>query len=104
MIEWKRTVGHLGIPCWESTLGRAYSSERPPTSEPLTQAQVSALQNGTPIVVMWGGGNGPHRYVYHNGCAVMPDDPDWNSDDGELDQVGVELMSHKVWIDTETTP
>ena len=104
MIEWKRTVGHLGIPCWESALGRAYSSECPPTSAPLTRAQVSALPNGTPVIVMWGGGNGPHRYVYRDGCAVMPDVPDWNSDDGELDCVGGEPMQHKVWIDTKATP
>ena len=32
-------------------------------SDPLTQAQVDALPEGTEVEVIWSGGNGPHRYL-----------------------------------------
>ena len=31
-------------------------------SPPLTEAEVGALPEGTRVVVIWTGGNGPHRY------------------------------------------
>lgn len=34
-------------------------------TEPTTAAEVSALRHGDEVVVTWGGGNGPHRYVVH---------------------------------------
>jgi molybdopterin biosynthesis enzyme MoaB len=29
---------------------------------PLTAEEVEALPEGTPVVIIWSGGNGPHRY------------------------------------------
>jgi len=34
-----------------------------PAGSPLTKAEVAALPEGTPITVIWSGGNGPHDYV-----------------------------------------
>jgi hypothetical protein len=31
--------------------------------DPLTQAEVDALPEGTAVEVVWSGGNGPHRYL-----------------------------------------
>lgn len=33
-------------------------------TEPLTESEVRALDEGTPIIVTWSGGNGPHRYIF----------------------------------------
>lgn len=33
--------------------------------EPLTAEEVATLDAGTPILVIWSGGNGPHRYRVH---------------------------------------
>ena len=35
-------------------------------SEPLTADELAALPEGTPITVLWSGGNGPHRYLIHH--------------------------------------
>jgi len=34
-----------------------------PSGDPLTANEVAQLPDGTPIVVKWSGGNGPHEYV-----------------------------------------
>jgi hypothetical protein len=34
---------------------------------PLSREQVEVLPVGTPITVIWSGGNGPHRYLIHVG-------------------------------------
>lgn len=34
-----------------------------PEGDPLTAAEVATLPEGTPVVVIWSGGNGPHRYT-----------------------------------------
>jgi hypothetical protein len=33
-----------------------------PETDPLTQEQWTTLASGTPVIVIWCGGNGPHRY------------------------------------------
>jgi hypothetical protein len=101
MIEWKRTVGNNGAPCWESILGRAYSSECPPTSAPLTRAQFHALPNETPIIVLWGGGNGPHQYVLRDGRAAIRGERSIGSE-GAIGRVGDWPMENKVWIDSRS--
>ena len=40
-----------------------------PTSEPLTAEAVAALADGTPIIVTWGGGNGPGSFVLRGADA-----------------------------------
>lgn len=46
--------------------------------EPLTIGELGALPEGTPLVVIWSGGNGPHRYVlvweWRMPHAARPDD------------------------------
>jgi hypothetical protein len=34
-----------------------------PEGEPLTQEEVNALPVGTRVIIIWAGGNGPHRYT-----------------------------------------
>jgi hypothetical protein len=34
--------------------------------EYLTQDEVDALPENTPVIVAWSGGNGPHRYFIHS--------------------------------------
>lgn len=43
-----------------------------PGSDPLTREQVEALDDGTPIIVIWSGGNGPHPYTLrHYGGYIV---------------------------------
>lgn len=30
---------------------------------PLTEAEVAKLPEGTPVTIIWSGGNGPHQYI-----------------------------------------
>ena len=43
-----------------------------PAGDPLTRQEVEALPDGTRIIVIWSGGNGPHRYTlrHHLGYLV----------------------------------
>lgn len=43
---------------------------------PLTQAEIDALPNGATVLVIWAGGNGPHRYVFHDGAAWLTSNRD----------------------------
>ncbi|GAB3380904.1 hypothetical protein NCG89_00940 [Spongiibacter taiwanensis] len=65
----------------------------------LTQDEVNALETGAEVVVLWSGGNGPHKYrvVNDNGLvwAEAPHSPGYNS--GFLDFVGPEKYHTKVF-------
>ncbi len=34
-----------------------------PNHKPLTEHEVSLLPNGSKILILWSGGNGPHEYI-----------------------------------------
>lgn len=70
-------------------------------STPLTEEQVAALPAGTPVRVLWSGGNGPHKYVVAvdaNGVryANSPEfrDPFYNP----LTFIGPEPPFTQVWL------
>lgn len=98
MIEWKRVAGNNGLPCWESKVGRAYGEDCPPETPPLTRTEFYSLPNETPIIVLWGGGNGPSRYVLRDGRAAIPGEKALGSE-GAFGRVGDWPMEDKVWID-----
>lgn len=55
-----------------------YGTTPMPDTDPLTRRQVEALADGTPIIVTWSGGNGPHRYTlrHHLGYIVAKSEHD----------------------------
>lgn len=75
--------------------------------ESLTAEEVARLEEGTPIIVIWEGGNGPHRYrvaidrhgqryaapVHHGGGSRMEF---YNP----LEFVGRERYHTRVWLTT----
>jgi hypothetical protein len=73
-----------------------------PNRAPLTAEQVQGLPEGTPVVVIWTGGNGPHRYVIavdHWGRRYV-----WDGESerlryyNELYFVGQEPYHTRVWL------
>ena len=71
-----------------------------PDGDPLTADEVAALPDGATVVVIWSGGNGPHRYV----IAVSGGDRyAWTGDPGSdrfynaLTFVGQERFHTRVW-------
>ena len=74
-----------------------------PEGTPLTEDEVAQLPDGTPVVVIWTGGNGPHPYVIH-ACSRDPETRYvW---DGKTEQlrhynplrfVGTERYNTRVW-------
>lgn len=79
-----------------------------PEGTPLTKEEVWALPIGTRIIVVWSGGNGPHRYTFDREGDEFPPvaksdhEPSWSFDyEGKnLDGfVGQEPMHTRVWLD-----
>lgn len=70
--------------------------------ELLTQEQVNNLADGTAIVVVWAGGNGPHRYgVERVGEVGEPFAMTSGGDGGDglrLTKVGTEKGQTQVWL------
>lgn len=71
----------------------------------LTQEEVEALPEGTPITVIWSGGNGPANYtVTHSPMGVVcarhqSDPPDYYDFVGRrLTFVGSERWHTRVWL------
>jgi hypothetical protein len=53
-----------GLAYQTSPWGNGYNTSIPiPTKLPLTAEELETLLQGTPILVLWGGGNGPHWYA-----------------------------------------
>ena len=100
--RWVHVVGRNGLAAWNSDLGSAYTSQRPPEEDPLTAEEVQALPKGTRLLVLWGGGNGPHEYVWRDGKVFCPDSDDTGDRlgglIGEWDLVGTEPYQDKVWL------
>lgn len=75
-----------------------------PEGEPLTSEQVAELADGTPVTIIWSGGNGPHDYVIgvrsgrRYATSKMPgsDRIDWGSD-GPIRFVGQRRPFTRVW-------
>lgn len=70
--------------------------------ELLTQAQVNNLPDGAEIVVIWAGGNGPHRYSVERGGEAAEPFAITNDGDGadglRLTKVGREKNQTMVWL------
>lgn len=73
-------------------------------SGPLRAEDVEALPDGTPVMVTWSGGNGPHRYViavdkWGRRYAASNTDPDdrmrWYN---PLTYVGTARWNTRVWL------
>ena len=100
---WPRVEGNHGILCWDTPWGRAYATQCPPSNPPLTAVEVQALPNGK-ILVLWGGGNGPHEYIWHNGRVFNGKDDVVNGGGtklggriGSWSLVGHKPCQDKVW-------
>ena len=100
---WPLVAGNGGLPCWDTPWGRAYGSP-PPNREPATRDEAMSLPEGALVDILWGGGNGAHRYrIHHRHGAIgtMPpeDDPEtsrwWSSLDARM--IGHERWQHKLW-------
>lgn len=73
------------------------------TSRILTQEQVDALPEGTPIIVKWSGGNGPHRYVIKridgvSGTFAALTNESYTPADSKLFPVGTERHHDRVFL------
>jgi hypothetical protein len=76
--------------------------------EPLTQDQVNELPDGTEVVVIWSGGNGPHNYFARH--LVVQDTHEmyvvskWShAVVGFLTYVGNEPYHTRVWLADQVT-
>ena len=56
-----------------------------PTDEPLTAEEVATLPDGASIIVVWSGGNGPHRYTVRREAGVPIAATDWEVTHDRLD-------------------
>jgi hypothetical protein len=82
-----------------------------PPYPPLDAAEVAALPVGTPIIVLWSGGNGPHRYtVQRSGDVPVAATADEvargrldieKALDTRIGFVGTERYHTRVWKDIE---
>lgn len=68
----------------------------------LSEDDLDALPEGTPITVIWSGGNGPHGYLLHNcgeyGLYAAPVDGNENLKHyNPLTFVGTERFLTRVW-------
>lgn len=79
-----------------------------PDWAPLSRQEVEALPSGTPVIIVWSGGNGPHRYTVRRipGGLVAADSweddhEQWDVDgkglDGPSAFVGTAPMHTRVW-------
>ena len=106
---WPRAEGNGGKRVWRTPWGDAYSAKCPPGHDPLTVDEVYALPGDTEITVLWGGGNGPHQYLWRAERAYLLDDPQgerWPGDrlggvSGQRHLVGDKRWQDKVWIQPE---
>ena len=67
------------------------------TSDPLTPEEAAVLPADTEIMVIWSGGNGPHRYrvvIGPNGIRYAGD----LRNDNPLDFIGQERFHTRVWL------
>ena len=77
-----------------------------PKGDPLTEKEVSKLPEGTPITVVWSGGNGPHDYVVtvrgdQRYAAVNTDPGDRMRFYNPLRFVGQRSYHTRVWLKEE---
>jgi hypothetical protein len=78
-----------------------------PEGDPLTAAEVAALADATPIIVVWSGGNGPHRYTVarHFGRPWARTDHEPAHGRADLEGrslerfVGLERCHTRVWLE-----
>ena len=75
-----------------------------PDGLPLTGDEVAALPDGTPVIVIWSGGNGPHEYVItvdvcerRYACAPRDIDNDRMRYYNPFTFVGQERYHTRVW-------
>lgn len=81
-----------------------------PQGPPLEASVVASLSDGTPIIVIWSGGNGPHRYTVQrlsDGTPVAA--TEWEVAHGRLDIekalvgplgfVGTATFHTRVWLE-----
>ena len=74
------------------------------SAPPLTSDEVVALAEGTPIIVIWSGGNGPHRYVvavdrWGRRYAWEPESGDRFRTYNPLIYLGQKRFDTRVWLD-----
>lgn len=99
--HWPRQTDRNGLSFFETRWGSAYG-KAPPTEEPLTAAEVLALPHGAEVLVLWGGGNGCHRYRLqrrHGLLGTVPPDDDAGLWFTRIDagQIGRDRMANKFW-------
>lgn len=78
-----------------------------PEGDPLTAEEVAELPAGTPVIIVWSGGNGPHRYTVQWWGDILVAASDDEVARGRLDIkkaltgpisfVGVERFHTRVW-------
>ena len=108
---WPKAKGNNGHRVWRTPWGDAYGFDCPPAHDPLTADEVYALPDDTEITILWGGGNGPHQYLWRAGLVWMLDDPQgerWPGKRlggliGSRHLVGNEQYQDKVWIQQDPT-
>lgn len=105
MSEPKQTVTRS----WARDPVKAWSSTPIPEDPPLDERAVSELPDGARVLVLWGGGNGPHEYEIErtedgtlwalSGLrgerGSRGQDPMWPS---YLTSYGTERWQSKVWL------
>lgn len=79
-----------------------------PDGPPLDAEAILGLADGTPIVVMWSGGNGPHHYTVQRSAGLVVAASSWEVEHDQLDPdkdlerfVGQERYHTRVWLDAE---
>jgi hypothetical protein len=69
---------------------------------PLTQVEVEALLEGTAIVIIWSGGNGPHEYTVCRAAGRVYASRDPSLEQmrtyNPIDFVGPEHFNTRVWL------
>jgi len=69
---------------------------------PLTQAEVNALPNGAKVLILWSGGNGPHKYTLQRFAGKLYTcDEVTGRPQHCVDFVGLEKPFTRVWLIVE---
>lgn len=70
----------------------------------LTQEEVDALPDGTKVMVLWSGGNGPFEYILKkiDGITHAGNDAPYTYFHS-LDRVGEERYNMRVWLPDESS-
>lgn len=94
---------------WATDPIRAWFDTPIPDDPPMSEEQVAALADGALVLILWGGGNGPHVYEIERTESgtlwpirpgsrgrhgYRPQDPMWPS---YLTSYGTERWQSKVW-------